>query len=107
MKLLDGRDIAGFITQRHSSLAASLPEKARLAIIRSTDNVAGDKYLKMKRQYGASIGVDVDLYTETSATILDRIKALNADLAVTGIIVQLPLSDAAITDQALAAIAPA
>ena len=107
MKLLDGRDIAGFITQRHAGLAASLPVRPRLAIIRSQENEAGDKYLKMKRQYGRSVGVEVDLYIETSATILERISTLNADPAVTGIIVQLPLTDAAITDRALAAIAPA
>jgi methylenetetrahydrofolate dehydrogenase (NADP+)/methenyltetrahydrofolate cyclohydrolase len=106
MKLLDGRDIAGFITQRHLSLAASLAGRPRLAIIRSKDNPAGDKYLKMKRQYGESIGVDVDLYIETAATILERIDTLNADPAVTGIIVQLPLTDSSITDRALAAIAP-
>lgn len=107
MKLLDGRDIAGFLTQRHAGLAASFGVPPRLAILRSEHNESGDKYLKMKRQYGRSIGVEVDLYIETAGTILERIDALNADDSVTGIIVQLPLEDAAITDRALAAIVPA
>src|SRR5690349_5151317 len=90
-KLLTGTDIAGFIKQRHAQVVAGLPQVPRLAIIRSRHNEAGDRYLKMKHQYGQDVGIPVDLYVETSATILDRIAALNADPAVTGIIIQLPL----------------
>jgi methylenetetrahydrofolate dehydrogenase (NADP+)/methenyltetrahydrofolate cyclohydrolase len=105
-KLLDGRDIAEFIKQRHAAQAAGLDPAPRLAIIRSAHNEAGDRYLKMKRAYGEDIGVPVDLYVETAATILDRIQALNHDPAVTGIIIQLPLENPEITDAALAAVAP-
>ncbi len=107
MKLLTGRDIAGFIQTRHVQTVAGLSARPRLAIIRSKDNEAGDKYLGMKRKYGEGIGAAVDLYVETSDTILARIAELNADPAVTGIIIQLPLTDARITDRALAAIDPA
>jgi len=108
VKLLTGRDIADFIAERHARVIAGLPTPPRLAIIRSKDNEAGDKYLKMKRKYGEDIGIAVDLYVETSATIIDRIAALGADPAVTGLIIQLPLTGAAaITDRALAAIDPA
>ena len=106
MKLLTGRDIAEFIKQRHVSMVAGLEAVPRLAIIRSRDNEAGDRYLKMKRRYGEDIGVAVDLYVETSGTILGRIAQLNADESVTGIIIQLPLTDVYITDKALAAIDP-
>jgi methylenetetrahydrofolate dehydrogenase (NADP+)/methenyltetrahydrofolate cyclohydrolase len=107
MKLLDGRDPADFIKERHVRIAAGLPTRPRLAIIRSADNEAGDRYLKMKRGYGEDIGVGVDLYVETSDTILQRIAELNADPAVTGIIIQLPLTDHSVTTAALAAVAPA
>jgi methylenetetrahydrofolate dehydrogenase (NADP+)/methenyltetrahydrofolate cyclohydrolase len=107
MKLLDGRDIAAYIKQRHVSQVASLPFKPKLAIIRSKDNEAGDRYLKMKRAYGEDIGAIVDLYVETSDTILDRIESLNKDKSVTGIIIQLPLSDTDITANATAAVAVA
>jgi methylenetetrahydrofolate dehydrogenase (NADP+)/methenyltetrahydrofolate cyclohydrolase len=106
MKLLTGRDIAEFIKQRHVSMVGGLEVVPRLAIIRSRDNEAGDRYLKMKRRYGEDIGVAVDLYVETSGTILGRIAQLNADESVTGIIIQLPLTDGHITDKALAAIDP-
>ena len=94
----------GDIKQRHMGIVAGLNCRPRLAIIRSRDNEAGDRYLKMKRQYGEDIGVTVDLYVETSATIIARIHELGADDSITGIIIQLPLTDLAITDQALAAI---
>lgn len=107
MKLLTGTDIADFIAQRHAGVVAGLAEQPRLAIIRSKDNEAGDRYLKVKRRYGESIGVAVDLYVETSDTIMERIAALNKDAAVTGIIIQLPLTGTDITAEALAAIDPA
>jgi methylenetetrahydrofolate dehydrogenase (NADP+)/methenyltetrahydrofolate cyclohydrolase len=108
VKLLGGRDIAGFIAERHAQAVAGMDRPPRLAIIRSKDNEAGDRYLKMKRKYGEDIGAVVDLYVETGDTILDRIAQLNADAGVTGIIIQLPLTGAAeVTDQALEAIAPA
>jgi methylenetetrahydrofolate dehydrogenase (NADP+)/methenyltetrahydrofolate cyclohydrolase len=104
MKLLTGRDIADFITQRHAGIVAGLSTKPVLAIIRSKQNVAGDRYLTMKRKYGNGIGVDVDLYVETAETILKRIEKLNADPKVTGIIIQLPLTGMDLTTQALASI---
>jgi len=107
MKLLEGREIAAYIKQRHAAMVPGFHPQPRLAIIRSHDNEAGDRYLKMKRQYGQDIGVRVDLYVETSGTILGRIDELNRDHSVTGIIIQLPLTDASITDRALAAIDPA
>jgi methylenetetrahydrofolate dehydrogenase (NADP+)/methenyltetrahydrofolate cyclohydrolase len=105
MKLLDGKSVAEFIEERHARQVAGMEHKPRLAIIRSRDNEAGDRYLKMKRQYGEDIGVAVDLYVETSETILDRIRSLNADASVTGIIIQLPLTNAEIAAKATAAVA--
>src|SRR6185369_17925550 len=42
---------------------------------------------------------------ETSDTILARIRSLNEDTSVDGIIIQLPLTDQSITDEATAAVA--
>jgi methylenetetrahydrofolate dehydrogenase (NADP+)/methenyltetrahydrofolate cyclohydrolase len=106
MKLLDGRDVAGFIKERHRSQVAGLEPKPRLAIIRSEDNEAGDQYLKMKRRYGEDIDVPVDLYVETEKTILKRIDLLNDDDSITGIIIQLPLPNTDITDRAVSAVRP-
>ena len=106
MKLLDGRTAAGFIKTRHAQQVAGLSKPPKLAIIRSKDNEAGDRYLKMKRRYGEDIGAVVDLYVETSGTILGRIDELNRDHSVDGIIIQLPLTDSDITAKATAAVDP-
>ena len=106
MKLLDGRDVAGFIKQRHVQVAAGLAVQPRLAIIRSADNEAANRYLKLKADYGADIGAAVDIYVEAPDTLLDRIARLNADPTVTGIIIQLPLPNPELTAQAVAAVAP-
>jgi len=106
MKLLDGRDIAQYIKERHRAQVSVMDPRPRMAIIRSEHNVAGDKYLKMKRAYGKDIGVDVDFYVEKPATMVERIHKLNRDKNVTGILIQLPLEDASQTAAALAAVAP-
>jgi len=105
-KLLDGTEVAAFIKQRHAQVVAGLAKKPKLAIIRSEHNLAGDKYLKMKRAYGEDIGVTVDLYVEATAGILGRIDSLNHDQSVTGIIIQLPLENRDVTDKVLAAVDP-
>ena len=52
-------------------------------------------YINMKRKAGDEIGVAVDHVriprTVTEAELLERIDALNSDLGVDGIIVQMPL----------------
>lgn len=107
MKILDGREIASYIKQRHAGQVAGLNFVPKLAIIRSQDNEAAERYLRAKSAYGTDIGVQVDTYVEAPSTILERIASLNADTAVTGLIIQLPLPDAKITATALAAVAPA
>jgi methylenetetrahydrofolate dehydrogenase (NADP+)/methenyltetrahydrofolate cyclohydrolase len=106
MKLLYGKDVAAFIKQRHMAQAAGLPTKPRLAIVRMGDDAATDRYLRSKQRYGEDIGADVDIYSETPDTIIDSIKKLGKDPKVTGIIVQLPLSDRTKTDAALATVPP-
>jgi methylenetetrahydrofolate dehydrogenase (NADP+) / methenyltetrahydrofolate cyclohydrolase len=105
-KLLDGTAPASFIQTRNAQIVAGLLLRPRLAIIRSHANPAGDQYLNMKRKYGQSIGVEVDLYVESGADIFDRITQLNLDPAVTGVLIQLPFGDRTLTDQALASVEP-
>jgi methylenetetrahydrofolate dehydrogenase (NADP+)/methenyltetrahydrofolate cyclohydrolase len=65
-----------------------------------------NKYAKLKSAYGEDILIDVDVVNATSADILDQIKRLNNDDNIHGIIVQLPLADKTLTDEALAAVTP-
>lgn len=106
MKRLDGREVAGFIQERHSGQVRGLHLAPRLAIVRQGATPSTDLYLRVKRQYGEEIGAEVDLYTEAPETIMDRIAALNADPATTGIIIQLPFAGAPeLEERATAAVA--
>ena len=58
----------------------------------------------MKRKYGEDIEVEVDVYRPNAATILSQIEALNDDVNVHGIIVQLPLGDGIDIEAALNAV---
>ncbi|MBW4061066.1 bifunctional 5,10-methylenetetrahydrofolate dehydrogenase/5,10-methenyltetrahydrofolate cyclohydrolase [Candidatus Saccharibacteria bacterium] len=106
MKLLDGREAADFIKARHAGEVRGLPPM-RLAIVRQGATAATDMYLRVKQRYGDDIGIDVDLYTETGATLLKRIHQLNSDDSVMAINVELPFTDAPeLTNEALAAVTP-
>lgn len=105
MKQLSGRDVAGFIQERHARQVRGFVMPPRLAIVRQGATPATDMYLRVKQRYGQNLGFEVDLYTEEPDTILDRIKQLNADRSVTGINVELPFADdPSLTDAALAAV---
>jgi len=104
MKLLDGSEVAGYIMGRHAGQARSFDAPLRLAIVREGHNPAIEKYLPVQKRYAEDIGVELDVYAETAETLVDRVKSLGADPAVTGIVVKLPLAHPELTDAALAAV---
>ena len=69
--------------------------RPRLAIVQVGDRSDSNVYINMKRKAGDEIGVAVDHVriprTVTEGELMQRIDALNADLGVDGIIVQMPL----------------
>lgn len=112
MKLLSGAELVDFIMARQAKQVRNLVQAHRirptLAIVRCDEgNVVIDTYVRLKERYGDDIGVIVELYEETSETAKDRIKALNARDDVHGIILQLPVVPAELTDELIAAIDPA
>ena len=107
MKLLSGSELAGFIKERQSHQVASLPHQPQLLIIRDSDNPVIVKYVNLKLRYGADIGVTVEDYHATDiADIATKIQSANTDPAVNGIILQLPISNKASTDELCNLIAP-
>lgn len=107
MKILSGRDLAGFIKERQVSQAKSLPIVPHLLIIRDSDDPVITKYVELKKRYGADIGVQVtDFCAKSPAEIADKITAANQDDAIHGIILQLPIKDKEKTDALTSLIAP-
>lgn len=95
MKLLNGKELAGFIKERQAHQVRGLRQAAgvqpKLAIVVTVDNPVINIYMRMKKKYGADVLIDVDIHRVKQAEAADLIKQLNGDPSVHGIIVQLPL----------------
>ncbi len=106
MKILNGKELAGFVKERQFHYVRSLQKKPRLVIIRDSDNPVIVKYVNLKKQYGEDIGVRGDDDFVTPDKIKDAILTANSDTDVNGIILQLPILEKEKTDELTALIAP-
>ena len=101
MKLLNGTELAGFIKQRHAQQARALRAAKiypRLAIVQAKDDPVINTYVRLKREYGADIGVEVEVNKINQGQVPETLNKLSIDDAIHGIIVQLPLEDPSQTD---------
>ena len=98
---LDGRELAGYIKQRHFAYISALPQNSptpHLAIVDidgdpSSNNkeVVSNKFVQLKQEYGEDVGADVSLHQPGPDAAEDTIRHLNDVASVHGILVQLPL----------------
>ncbi len=109
MKLLNGKELAGYIQQRQVGQVRALRQgrgiAPKLAIIRTNPDPVVDSYMKIKQSYGKEVDVDVDVHTIEQSEALGRIAELNKDPSVHGIIVQIPVPDPTQTTEILNAVA--
>lgn len=109
MSFLSGRDLAGYIKERHRRQVKELTKtggQLKLAIIQVKDDPVIDTYVRLKKKYGEDIGVAVDIHKpkqNEAATLIDE---LNEDSSVTAVIIQLPLTDPSETEELVSRIAP-
>lgn len=109
MKLLNGQELAGFIKERHARQVRQLKSRGiqpRLAIVQVKDNPVINTYVRLKQQYGADIGVEVEVHTPKQAEVPELLNKLSNDKSVHGIIVQLPLEDPEQTEEIVNMVAP-
>lgn len=103
MRKLDGKELAGYITERQARQVRRLRQAykifPKLAIVTTSPNKVTDLYIRLKQEYGADILVDVDIYRINQSEVRDLIKTLNSDDSVHGIVVQLPISKPEETDE--------
>lgn len=108
MKILNGSELAGYIKERQAKQVRALRQSwrtiPRLAIVHTSDDPTIETYMRLKRQYGEDILVEVDIYRPTDSELINQIESLNRDENVHGIIVQLPLADSAMTETAVNAV---
>lgn len=109
-KLLDGKSLASYIKERQAAEVRALRQAAgvqpRLAIVLTVDNPIINVYVRVKKRYGADIGVEVEVHEVKQPAVPALLKKLNADPAVHGVIVQLPLADPDQTDEVVNQVAP-
>jgi methylenetetrahydrofolate dehydrogenase (NADP+)/methenyltetrahydrofolate cyclohydrolase len=110
MKLLDGRELVGYIKERQAkqvrALRQALHVLPKLAIIQTSDNPVIDTYVRLKKTYGDDILVEVDVHKIDQTELSHTIQELNSDKSVHGIIVQLPLANPDETDAMVNLVAP-
>ncbi|MDB5168981.1 MAG: bifunctional 5,10-methylenetetrahydrofolate dehydrogenase/5,10-methenyltetrahydrofolate [Candidatus Saccharibacteria bacterium] len=103
MKVLNGKELAEFIKERQARQVRGLRQASgiapKLAIVVTIDNHIIDVYIRLKKQYGADILIDVDVYRVSQAEVPDLLNKLSDDDTVHGVIVQLPLQDPSKTDE--------
>ena len=99
-KILDGRELAGFIKERQAIQVRQMVKKPVLLIVRDSDNPVILKYVNLKIRYGEDIGIKViDYKAKDSDDIMRKIREANEDADVDGIILQLPILEKERTDE--------
>ena len=110
MKYLSGLELVGYIKERQAKQVRTLRQAhrvlPRLAIVQTVDDPVIDTYVRLKKQYGQDILIEVTHVKTDQERIADEISKLNDDPSIHAIIIQLPLADTSKTDEVLAMVSP-
>lgn len=98
-ELIDGKQIARALEQKLAEQVTARVKNKRsrptLAVIQVGDNAASDLYVKNKLKSCTRVGIESKSYQmpeeTTESELIGRIKAINSDPKIHGILVQLPL----------------
>ncbi len=108
MKLFNGKKAARQIMEETAAKIKKEKIHPALAVILVGEDVASKLYIKLKKEAGAKIGIKVEEYLFAADTkeeeIISKIKTLNDDKKVHGILVQMPLPAILNPDRIIAAI---
>ena len=110
MKLLNGKEIAEFKKAQQAQAVRRLRQQfkvfPKLAIVITKDDPVINTYVKLKKQYGHDILIDVEIYHVVQDGVYELLDSLNHDDSIHGVIVQLPLDNPDETDQVCDTVAP-
>ncbi len=107
MKILNGKELAGYIKERQAHEVRRLSKKPKLLIIRDSDNPVITKYVNLKIKYGEDIGAIVEeAYAKSDDELINIIQSANKNPDIHGIILQLPIKNKEKTDEITSLIAP-
>jgi methylenetetrahydrofolate dehydrogenase (NADP+)/methenyltetrahydrofolate cyclohydrolase len=109
-RILDGKALGARLRAGLAARIAGLPFKPGLRVVRVGEDPASGVYVRNKDRAAAEAGFDSATIhlpeTTTEADLLKEIARLNADPAVDGILVQLPLPAHIRAETAIAAVDP-
>ncbi|MBX9805615.1 MAG: bifunctional methylenetetrahydrofolate dehydrogenase/methenyltetrahydrofolate cyclohydrolase FolD [Alphaproteobacteria bacterium] len=113
-KLIDGRSLAATLRQDIAKgvieLRNMMGSPPGLGVILVGDNPASHVYVKNKTKACAQVGIDLQAHLMPASTnqdqVLAKIRDLNADPRIHGILIQLPLPDSIDTSLVISHIAP-
>ena len=98
-KIVDGKKLAEEIKDELKKDIAAFGKKIKLAVIYIGGNTASESFIKRKKVFGASVGVEVEVKKPKEETWKSReklrawISQITHDKKNTGVIIQLPLPD--------------
>ncbi len=92
-RVIDGKAVAAAIRERVAAEVASLAAAPGLATVLVGDDPASAVYVRMKREDSAQVGIESFHHEPPPDQVEALLEELNADPAVSGILLQLPLPD--------------
>ena len=109
-RIIDGKAVAAALRARLAQQVATLPFRPGLAVVLVGDDPASAIYVRAKDRAASAVGIaahTIRLPADTSEeALITQIARLNADPAVDGILVQLPLPAHIVSQAAIEAIDP-
>jgi methylenetetrahydrofolate dehydrogenase (NADP+)/methenyltetrahydrofolate cyclohydrolase len=103
MKILNGKELAGYIEERQVKQVRQLRQAhsviPKLAIVLTIESPVIDTYIKLKQKYATDILIETEVHMIVQTEAEQLIKKLNKDDSIHGIIVQLPLHDPSKTEE--------
>ncbi|MDO9502049.1 bifunctional methylenetetrahydrofolate dehydrogenase/methenyltetrahydrofolate cyclohydrolase FolD [Falsiroseomonas sp.] len=108
--IIDGKAVAAALRQDIAARVAGLGFRPGLRVVRVGEDPASGVYVRNKDKAAQQVGFDSATIalpaSTTEAELLEQVARLNADPAVDGILVQLPLPPQIRADRVIAAVAP-
>ncbi|MBU8537263.1 bifunctional methylenetetrahydrofolate dehydrogenase/methenyltetrahydrofolate cyclohydrolase FolD [Falsiroseomonas tokyonensis] len=109
-QIIDGKAVAARLREAIAARTASLGFRPGLRVVRVGEDPASGVYVRNKDKAAKEVGFDSATIalpaSTTEAELLAEVARLNADPAVDGILVQLPLPAQIRADRVIAAVAP-
>jgi len=108
--IIDGKKAADAVLAEAALKVGKMQVKPSLSIVLVGDDPASHVYTKKKGDACKKVGIDSKIInmpsTSTQSEVLAQVKKLNADPAVDGILVQVPLPNGIDEDAVLSAVSP-